>query len=352
MIKRFSKATSWCALFLLPLLFACSKSVTMTRLMPAPVSVPNEIQKIVIVDRTKPQNETISIIEGMMTGELPFEVKNSIQATLSSLQQNLNTSPRFEIIRANDRLTGGLFGQEFPDPLSWRTVGQLCQKYQADAVLTLEMFSSDFIVTDKQQMIKKVITEGKTRRTIEVMGYRLEGIASVSAGFRLYDPQTRSIIDQQRFEKTNTWSAEAETKTQAMALLIAKADATRIVGEMAGAGYASKIAPMYRNISRQFYPKSKTHPAVAQGARFADVGKWDEAIEVWEDALYNADDKSGGMLCYDIAVAYEVLGILELAKEWAGRAYTDYGLKKGRDYVRTLNYEISREELVNQQMSQ
>jgi len=41
----------------------CSKNVTMTRLVPAAVTVSPEIQKIVIIDRTKPQNEMVSVIE-------------------------------------------------------------------------------------------------------------------------------------------------------------------------------------------------------------------------------------------------------------------------------------------------
>lgn len=322
----------------------------MTRLLPAPVSVPSHIQKIVLVDRTKPQSEGLAILEGIITGELPFEVRNAVQATLSSLQMSLNSSPRFQIVRANERLPGGIFGQMFPNPLDWYTVEQLANRYNADAVLTLENFSSDFIITDQQRLIKKTVTEGKTSRQIEVQGWYVEGVANVSAGFRLYDPKNRNIVDQQRFEKRNLWSAEGETKAQAIALLISKADATRIVGELAGASYASKIAPMYAEIRRGFFPKSKTNTAVAQGARLAEVDQWAQAIQTWEDALSGADVETGGMLAYNIAVGYEVLGSLELSKEWAGKAFTDFGLKKGRNYVRTLNGLIQQQALVEQQM--
>lgn len=152
----------------------CSKNVTMTRLVPAPVTVPSHVQKIVLVDRTKPQSEGLAIIEGIITGELPFEVRNAVQATLSSLQMSLNSSPRFEIVRATERLPGGIFGQMFPNPLDWYTVEQLANRYDADAVLTLENFSSDFVVTDQQRLIKKTVTEGKTTRQVEVQGWYVE----------------------------------------------------------------------------------------------------------------------------------------------------------------------------------
>ncbi len=348
----FSSKTIHILLFsaFLLLVCGCSKNVTMTRLVPAPVTVPSHIQKIVLVDRTKPQSEGLAILEGIITGELPFEVRNAVQATLSSLQMSLNSSPRFQIVRATERLPGGIFGQMFPNPLDWYTVEQLAQRYQADAVLALENFSSDFVVTDQQRLIKKTVTEGKTTRQIEVLGWYVEGVANVSAGFRLYDPKDRNMVDQQRFEKKNLWLAEGETKAQALALLITKADAARAVGEMAGAGYATKIAPMYAQISRGFFPKSKTDPAVSKGARLAEVDQWDQAIQTWQAALPGADEESGGMLTYNIAVGYEVLGSLDLAKEWAGRAYTDFGLKKGRNYTRTLNGLINQQILLERQM--
>lgn len=348
----FRIASQTTLIFLFLVIGACSKNVSMTRLVPAPVTVPAHVQRIVLVDRTKPQSEGLAVIGGIITGELPFEVRNAVQATLSSLQMTLNSSPRFQIVRSTERLPGGIFGQMFPNPLDWYTVEQLANRYQADAVLTLENFSSDFIITDQKRLIKKTITEGKNTRQIEVQGYYLEGLATVSAGFRLYDPKDRNIIDQQRFEKRNIWTAEAETKAQAMLLLIPKADAARAVGEMAGAGYATKIAPMYAEINRGFFPKSKTDPAVATGARLAEVDQWEQAIATWQAALPGVDDKSGGMLAYNIAVGYEVLGSLDLAKEWAGRAYTEFGLNKGKNYVSTLNGLLQQQFLLEQQMQQ
>ena len=350
MTQSLFKKTSIWTFVLLVLFSACSKNVTLTRLVPAPITVPNHIQKIVLVDRTKPQSGGFAILEGLITGELPFEVRNSIEATLSSLQMTLNSSPRYQIVRANERFTGGFFGQVFPNPLDWNTVNQLAQSYSADAVLSLENFSSDFVITDQQRTIKKTIREGNTTRQIEVPGFYVEGISTVSAGFRLYDPTNRNLVDQQRFEKRNLWSAEGETKAQALALLITKADAARIVGEMAGAGYAYKIAPMFAEINREFFPKSKSEPMVAKGARLAEVDRWEEAIEVWKAAIPETDEKSAGMLSYNIAVGYEVLGSLELAKEWAGISYTDFGLKKGRSYVNTLQDLIRQQELLEQQM--
>ncbi|HSI76276.1 MAG TPA: DUF6340 family protein [Lunatimonas sp.] len=331
---------------------SCTKNVSLTRLAPAEISIPSHVQRLLIVDRTEPESQGFAIIEGILTGEAPFEVKNAIETTLATIQQELNTSPRYEVIRARERLKGGFFSQTFPQPLMWSQIESLCASYDADAVLALEKFSSDFIVTDKKALIKKTVGSGKEAKVIEVDGIYAEGVASVQVGFRFYDPVNRNIADQIDFNKTNLWSAEAETRTQALALMIDKVRATQVVGQMAGASYARRVAPMYLTVSRSFFPKSKTNPALGHGARLAEVNQWEQAIDTWKNGLdAPTDNKTAGRLAYNIAIGYEVLGNLALAQEWAGKAYTSYGFKKGRSYAGNLTQQIMADELVRRQLA-
>ncbi|WP_228527746.1 DUF6340 family protein [Pararhodonellum marinum] len=333
-------------------IFSCSRNVTMNRLMPADITVPSHVQRILIVDRTEPESQGLAIIEGILTGEAPFEVKNAVESTIATITQELNTSPRYEIIRARERLKGGLFAQTFPQPLSWELIDRLVKQYDADAVLSLEMFSSDFIVTDKAQLIKKTVGSGENAKEVEVQGFYAEGIANVKAGFRFYDPVNRNLFDQKEFSKTNTWSATAESRGQALALLIDKSRATIYVGQMAGASYARRVAPMYLNISRTYYPKSKKNPQIERGARYAQVNQWEEAIATWESGLPSAHPKTGGRMAYNIALGYEVLGDLQNAKYWADLAYLDYGFKNARAYSQQLDRRMGDEERLRYQMGE
>ncbi|WP_235954851.1 DUF6340 family protein [Cyclobacterium salsum] len=334
------------------LLLSCTKNVSLTRLMPAEIPVPNHVQRLLLVDRTVPESQGVAIIEGILTGEAPFEIRNAIDATMATIQQELATSPRYEIIRAGERLKGGLFGQVFPEPLSWDQIDYLCDKYQADGVLTLEKFDSDFVVTEKKVTLKKQVGSGNEERTIEVPGILAEGLASVQVGFRLYDPASGTLVDQADFSKTNTWSAEAETKTQALALLIDKVQATRYVGQLAGAAYARRVAPMYVAINRSYYGKSKDNPALEVGARYAEVDQWEDAILAWQDGLSQPSDaKTHGKICYNLALAYEVLGDLPQAKEWAGKAYTQFAFKGGRSYAWELDQRMMEEDQLRQQLA-
>ncbi len=82
----------------------------------------------------------------------------------------------------------------------------------------------------------------------------------------------------------------------------------------------------------------------------ADVGQWSDAIVTWKEGIGRSKSKTAGKLTYNIAVAYEVLGDLAMAKEWANKAYVNYGNKTARDYASSLNYRIRQENLVQQQM--
>jgi hypothetical protein len=330
---------------------ACSKSITLTRLAPAEINVPTHIQRIVLVDRTEPENKNLALIEGILSGETPFEVKNAVDATLSTLHQELNTSPRYQVIRARERLSGGLFAQVMPVPMTWQQIDALCAQYNADGVLAIERFTSDFVITDKKATIKKTIGSGKDAKVIEVDGIYVEGVASVGTGFRFYDKVNRNIIDQQDYSKTNIWSAEAETRTQAVLLLIDKARATQIVGKMAGASYSRRVAPMLVTLTRTMYSKPKSNFALLKGSRFAEVNKWEEAIGEWEAGLAYASTKEAGRLCYNIALGKEIMGDFYAAQDWAGRAYAYHNFKPGKSYARMLSSRIMEEELVQRQLA-
>ena len=107
---------------------------------------------------------------------------------------------------------------------------------------------------------------------------------------------------------------------------------------------------MFVSISRDYFRKSKTQPALENGNRFAEVGKWEEAIQTWEEGIVGADYKTSAKLLYNIAVGYEVLGSLHMAHDYASQAYTQYGLKKGRNYAQMLSAEIRNQELLENQM--
>jgi hypothetical protein len=337
------------AVILLP---SCTRIVYFNTYRAAPINVPSHVKTLLVVDRTDFKDKRVNIIEGIITGEMVGEDRNGVEEAIQSFNQTLGNSPRFEVKRASERLVGNTITGTFPEPLTWTNISSLCTKYQADAVVAIEIYDTDFVVTDGKRDVKKVVEKDGQKREITVVEFYAKGVGNCKIGFRIYDPKLKTIADQQMFNHSNSWEGKGNSIRDAYSVLVQKTEANKQLSRMAGSSYAEKIAPMPMRISREFYAKPKKNQYMAAGVRQGNVGQWADAVETWKKGISFTNTKTAGKISYNIAVGYEVLGDLNLAKEWANKAYINYGNKKARDYSNTLNYRIRNEELVRQQLSE
>jgi hypothetical protein len=341
-------------LFLLAtaILFSCgsSKNVSFNVTQPAEITLPSDVNTILLVDRTKFKNETLNVIEGILTGELPADDKAAAFEAMNSLKMKLDHSPRYSVKILPNRMKGNNITATFPDALSWKTIDSLCTGNQSDVVVALEVFDSNFIITNGTRIKKRTEGEGKNAHEVSYTEYYAQGVCNVKMGIRSYYPKTKEIFDQQMITKGNTWEASGTSVLDAAAALISKSNANKYLAKMVGEDYAYKISPMPITISRSFYGKSKHISEVETGARFADVNKWEDAINTWKTGIRKADAKEGGKIAYNIAVAYEVMGEYGTALSWAQDAYTKYGNKDARYYVYALESRINEEKILQKQM--
>ncbi len=325
-----------------------NRSVSFRSVSPADINVPTEIRSIVLVDRTQFDVGGLNILEGVLTGELPDEDKAAVQRLMNALRHQLRTSDRFEVKIATERLKGNSLTAALPKALSWPEIERLCSRYGTDALLAIEMFDTDFIITETSKMVTRTVE----KREVQVKEFYAEGVDNIKIGLRLYNPIARTVEDQEIFNRTGTWNATADSKAAALAALISKSEATSNLSSSLGASYASRIAPMNIFIYRTFRGKHKDAPALAEGARYADVDNWKRAIDIWKTGLQRPkSQKVAGFLAFNIAVGYEALGDLNEAKYWAGKAYADFGYRKGSTYVNQLLQRMRNEEISRQQMS-
>jgi len=341
------------SLFALTLIiFACgpTRNVNMTVTRPAEVSFPSDTRTLLLVDRTKFESNAVNALEGILTGELPADDRVAAQEALVSLKNRLNTSPRFEVKLLPDRLTGNSLTAAFPAAIPWAQVNRLCAANSAEVLISLEIFDSDFIVTNGTRIKKRFEGEGANKREVEYTEYYAQGVGNVKMGIRVYHNASKTIVDQQLFDEKKSWEAVGKDATDAAALLISKSEANRTLARMLGDDYAYKIAPLPVNIDRDYYGKSKHTPALATGTRYADVNQWAKAIDTWKAGLGTAEEKDAGKLAYNIAIGYEVLGEYGNALTWARDAYTKYGNRPSREYSSMLEARIREEKILKEQM--
>lgn len=341
-------------LFLLTIsLASCSTGKRMVKIntvKPADISVPAGVKTLLVVDRTKFNKNLLNVAESLLTGELPGEDKAATQALIQAFRAKLNASSRFTSKVAPTREDGNSISTAFPKQMSWTKVKALCATYGADAIVAVEIFDTDFIVTHGKRKTKKKVKDGDTEKEIEVDEFYAKGVDNLKAGIKFYIPRTQTIIDQKLYKRTGRWEAAAATKAEAVAALITKNNASRKLSKKIGRSYAYRVSPMPIKLTRRFRGKAKKSPELEQGSRYADVAKWKEAINVWKSGLTRAPNKECGYLSYNIAVAYEVLNDLANAKEWAQTSYVRYGNKDGKEYYDLLTRRIRNEERAKEQL--
>ena len=84
-------------------------------------------------------------------------------------------------------------------------IDELCKKYNVDALILLETFDSDIRLTQGNRMIEK--TDKENRKYNEVEYFADLGI-SVNSGWRIYDYQKKTIIDENSFTDQKAWSGK------------------------------------------------------------------------------------------------------------------------------------------------
>ena len=318
-----------------------SADITFKVLSPANVDIPPQINTIAIIDRSVPDDETVNIIEAGLTMEGIGQDKLGTQTTLNGLNDMLKNSVKFTVIRTNVAMIGqDLLTAAFPDPIPWSEIEKICNEYQADAIIALEKYDSDFIPTAGN------IGEGGT-------GFSVRGVASVNIGFRMYDLANKSIIDEHLFTHTINWDAGGETILDAVNVMMQKNNAIREVSYDAGFVYGKRISPSWYYITRHYYRHGKNDQDLEEGARMMEANDWDSAIEALNRALENGRHrKVKGRAAHNLAVVYEILDDLPKAREYAQMAWGKYKTKESKDYGYILNERIKEQEVLQYQLGE
>jgi len=298
-------------------------------IIPALIDVPDHIKVAAMIDRTLEEDETSNVIESVLTGEMFGEDKLATQILMDGVHAMLKNAATISLKRTTEVYPGGSsISAAFPDPMSWAEIDTLCEKYQVDAIVAIEKFDSDFII---------------------VPG--VNQTATVKAGIRMYDPASKSIVDQYQYSHQESWGSGQLTLETAINGLISKTAAIKEASYEAGIEYGRRLSPTWYRISREYYRKSKGDDVFAEGARMMEVNDWDAAKEALFQAVENGHRKTKGKAAHNMAVIFEIEGNLEDAKGWAQEAWGKYKNKDSRDYLYDLNIRIKENARVNEQMN-
>lgn len=325
----------------------CTNSVYVKALQPADINMPSHFQKIAVAERTRPtkDNQAINIIEGVLTGEGILADREGSLNCLNGLTETLLKTPRYSVVKPGGLNLKGSGTANFPPPLTWEEVEKICRDNEADALVMLEAFDSNSGVSFSIRNKKVKSPEGvETVVPEHVASMRM----NVITAWRIYDYKNKVIVDEFTGTDYLDFTGVGATPQIASSNLPIKREAIKRTGYHGGSAYGYRIAPQWITLHREYYTKGSAR--LKEAKRFVRMNEWEAAAKIWQAAYKSSSRKESGRAAYNMALASEVLGNLEAAKEWAKKSYTEKGIKKGLSYSRAIDRRIRDQKVLEKQM--
>jgi hypothetical protein len=316
---------------------------------PAPVSLPQEIKTIGVINRSIPTDETkiLDVLEKVLTLEGVNLDKDGAEQAIRGLSDELLNNNRFNEVKT---LTDIDFRTPklgiFPVPLSWEIVDKVCKETGTDALFALEYYDTD---TRLNYSTRNVDIKTPLGITIPGLEHLAEMETIVKTGWRIYDPARQVIADEFNHLESVIFTGRGINPLVAAAALTRRKEAISEVSSKAGHGYGMRLLPFELRVMRDYYVKGTNNFKIAR--RKAQLGKWDEAGQLWEKEINNPKMKIAGRACYNMAIINEINGDVDNALKWAQKAYEDYNIKLAREYSGILENRRMKREILNEQQN-
>lgn len=326
-----------------------TNQMTMNATEPAAVSIAYDVQNIGIINRSLPSkgHKAIDQIDKILSVEGKNLDKHGADAAVTALRDELRAEGRFQEIVKIDSIGALQKGLGvLPATLSWEQVEELCVQFDVDVIFSLAFYDTDTKVDYKQTTIQYPNSLGVK---LPIPGHEVTLKTLIKNGWRVYDPQSKRILDEYFFNKNVVAVGQGINPMEAVKAVINRKEAVVEQSKNIGNAYARRIRPYRRRVTRDYFVKGTDNFVVAK--RRAQAGNWDGAAELWEQELSNPDAKIAGRANYNMAISSEINGNLEKAVDYASKSYSDYGTKEALRYLDKLRYRQRQKRELNRQLS-
>jgi len=327
--------------------YSCSSTnlMSLSVMAPAPVSIPPNIKAVAIVNRSLASSATQKIdeIHKVLSLETNNLQKAGADASVQGLSDELTKNTRFSNVKPLNLDLRTYGAGVFPSALAWDSVDKICRESNVDALFSLELFDTE-----------SKINYGATPANINVGVANLPAVehhvsmtTSVKTGWRIYDPTSRTILDEYVLNRDISSSASGINPLVAASALNGRIEAVKDVSTEAGQAYAARILPYWIRVSRDYFVGGNDDFKTAK--RRAQAGDWNGAAVIWKQETQNRDGKLAGRACYNMAIISEINGDLDGAIQWAQKSYVDYKIRLALNYLNVLNYRKRQNDLLKSQ---
>lgn len=327
--------------------YSCSSTNLMSLSVkePAPVTMSPNIKSVAVVNRTQASQATqgIDAVHKVLSLETKELQKAGAQSSMQGLSDELMKNERFTEVKPLNIDLRSYGAGVFPSALQWDSVDKICRESNTDALFSLELFDAESKILYGANPTN--INVGIAN--IPAIEHHVNMTTTVKTGWRIYDPATRTILDEYVLGRDISSSGSGINPAVAASALAGRIEAVKDVSTQAGQAYASRILPYWIRVSRDYFVRGDYNFDMA--TRKARSGNWDGAAVIWEQETKNPDSKLAGRACYNMAIINEINGDLDGAISWAQRSYEDHGIRLALDYLNILRYRKRQNELLKSQ---
>jgi hypothetical protein len=225
-------------------------------------------------------------------------------------------------------------------------VEKLCRENGADALFAIEFFDTDSKISYSANKVNIKTPLGN----VPAIEHNANMQTIVKTGWRIYSPSDRIILDEYMLNKNLSFSGKGINPAAAASAIVYRKDAVKEAAEKTGHEYALRILPYWIRVNREYFVKGNGNFSIAK--RRAQTGNWNGAAAIWEKETSNSDPTIAGRACYNMAIISEINGDLDNAIKWAQRAYEDYRIRLGLNYISLLQMRKADNNLLKMQQSE
>jgi hypothetical protein len=171
---------------------------------------------------------------------------------------------------------------------------------------------------------------------------------AVQAYLKVFDLPNEKMIDQYTYTDTLFWDATAYTLNKLKSQLPSLEQSIREVSYFAAYDYANRIFPRWQLETRQYFVSGNED--FEKAAELAEEHQWLEAAELWDKYIQDQDRELASRANYNMAVASEMLGKLDLALKYAARSYVIKKKSRTKEYIYILQQRKDELQQLQQQL--
>ncbi len=284
--------------------------------------IPQDIQSLLLVNRTVDDKYNDLPADSMQKifYQKDFNLDTTIydltaaDTSLKVLGELLFESGRFDYVIPEDRFLNADKNAFFSSSMSWQEAKELCDLYQTDAVLSMDLLKTH-VATELSEESVFDPNEGFFRTAV---GAKMAIV--YDALFRIYDPQQEKILVREVFQDTLFWENYALSVRNLFADFTPVKQALTEAGIAIALDFSETISTGWQSEYRILFDKGST--ALKEAAVRVDNGDWATAIEAWQKIASESGSKSEkSKALFNLATACEIQDDIDCAIQYALESY-------------------------------